>query len=355
MKLNKWWSALWAALAARRLRTFVLRAAPLIALLSLILLLMLWRVMSFLQSITTFDPTILSGSSPRVVQNLFQVEAEAARSGWNIDLLLRAGSLWEDAGDLTGALPFWEAAALQGDSRVFRPLAAAYIELQRWAEAVDQLTLLVEVFPGDAWAHYQLGLIRAAFDPRAAEAHLQSAAQTPDYQTIAAELLSAVDTNQPDPFGVGLALFNHELWPYAELAFQHAADLGDSYPEALAYAGLARDFQGKDGGALIDQAVALAARSAVVRYVEGLHLRAIGDYAGSLAAFVQAVALDPDNPGYYAALGAAYERVGDLENAERWLRVAVETSGGDPRFQELLNGLQAGQMPSVTPTAEASE
>jgi tetratricopeptide (TPR) repeat protein len=73
-----------------------------------------------------------------------------------------------------------------------------------------------------------------------------------------------------------------------------------------------------------------------VRFLQGLHLRDQADFAGSLDAFVLAVALNPQNPAYYAELGTAYRLVDDMDNAERWLQVAVDVSNRDARFQQLL-------------------
>jgi tetratricopeptide (TPR) repeat protein len=123
--------------------------------------------------------------------------------------------------------------------------------------------------------------------------------------------------------------------------------VSQDYPEALAYVGLARDRQGKDGGLWIEQAVAQDGQNAVIRFIQGLHLRFEDDLTGSLNALVRAVTLDPQNPAYYAELGTAYQLVGDLENAERWLRVAVEVSNQDVRFQRLLALFYAEELPNL--------
>jgi Flp pilus assembly protein TadD len=135
---------------------------------------------------------------------------------------------------------------------------------------------------------------------------------------------------------VGLALADTENWPLAELAFQHAMDTGAAFGEALAYIGLARDRQGKNGGFAFQQAVSAEPQNPVVQFLWGLHLRARDDLEASRQALVTATVLDPLNPAYYAELGTAYRLMGDLENAERWLWVAADSSSGDPRFAQLL-------------------
>lgn len=274
----------------------------------------------------------------RVMQALYQTEALAASSGWTSDLLRTAGDLWQEAGDLTRALPYWQAAAQSGDPGILRRLAQTQIDLQYWADAADTLTGLIQSDPENFWAHYQLGLIRAAFDPQTAETHLRIAGRSPDYGEVSAAVLSALSGGAIE---VGKTLADSKLWPYAELAFQHAADLGESYPEALAYTGLMRDYQGKDGRAWVDHAVKIDAENPLVRYLQGMDLRVSGDYDASLQAIIQAVALDPQNPALYAELGTAYRLVNNLEKAEYWLQFAVDLSDNDPRYQQMLDDFRS--------------
>jgi tetratricopeptide (TPR) repeat protein len=275
----------------------------------------------------------------RIMQALYQLEAQAV-DGWTDEALVIAGDLWRQAGDLTQAAAYWAAAETEADAGVLRRLAAAWLELQRWSDAVDTLERLVVAAPDDGWAHYQLGLLRAPSDPRAAAVHLRTAALSPAYEVAASTLLTVLEAESPDSLismRVGTALAESGLWSYAELAFRHAADLNAPYAEALAYVGLARDRQGKDGRVWMAQAVELEPHNALVRYLHGLHLRAAGDPAASLQALILATALDPQNPALYAELGEAYRLVNDPESAERWLRMAVVVAGDDaPRFQRLL-------------------
>ncbi len=276
----------------------------------------------------------------RVMQALYQTEALAARTGWTPTLLLTAGDLWQEAGDVTRALPYWQSAAQSGDTGILRRLAQTQIDLQYWADATSTLTKLIESDPENFWAHYQLGLIRAAFDSQAAEGYLRIAGRSPEYGEAAAAVLGALSD---DPMDAGIALAEAQLWPYAELAFQHAADLGQSYPEALAYTGLMRDHQGKDGGAWIEQAVRIAPQNPQVRYLQAIHLRLAIEYDASLEAMIQAVALDPENAALYAELGTAYRLTEDLENAEYWLEFAVDLSDNDPRYQQMLDQFRADE------------
>ena len=106
------------------------------------------------------------------MQALYQVEAQAAVAGWTPERARLAGDLWREAGDLTRAVAYWEAAP--ADATLLRDRAQAYLDLARWADASDALdrllALLPDGSPDQAWAEFQLGAIRMATDPtRAAD------------------------------------------------------------------------------------------------------------------------------------------------------------------------------------------
>lgn len=274
--------------------------------------------------------------SGRPLQALYQVEAQASVDGWTPERSRLAGDLWREAGDLTRAVAYWEAAT--PDATVLRDRAQAYLELARWADASDALDRLLALLPDDstdqAWAEFQLGAIRMATDPARAADLLMAAQST--YPAEVTVLLPAL-TSPTDPTRAGIALADVKLWAYAELAFSQVA--GD--PLALAYGGWARDMQGKSGARWIEQAVALAPDSAQVRLLQGLHLRLNYAYGDSLSAIIQATALDPENAALYAELGTAYQLTGDLTTAEHWLKYAVSL---DERLQPQLDAFYAGEM-----------
>ncbi|MDX1995337.1 MAG: tetratricopeptide repeat protein [bacterium] len=279
-------------------------------------------------------------------QALYQVRTLAEQQGWTADLYQQAGDLYAAMNDLSGAAASWEAARQLAPARSIielRRLAQTCLDLGRWAQAADVLGALLEQSPDDAWANYRLGLLLAPSDPRRADAYLEVAARQPEYTDVASPLLLRLRAEQDNPLismQVGLLLVEADLWTDAERAFQYAASTAAPYPEALAYVALAREQQGKDGTDWIQQAVALAPDSAPVRYVEGLYWRARNDFAASQRALVQAVIADPNNAALYAELGTAFQLVGDYEQAEHWLQIAVALAENEPhvqeRFQELL-------------------
>ena len=204
--------------------------------------------------------------------------------------------------------------------------------------------MLLAQTPDDAWGHYYLGLLEAAFNPGSAMKHLQLASRDKTYLEVANQLIFALNDQPVDSsmaMAAGLVLAQYDLWPYAELAFEQAATLGAPFPEALAYTALAQDRDGTDGTDSISQALDLAPQNPQVFFLYGLHLRARFDYPSSLVAFQQANALDSQNPAYAAELGTAYRLVDDLGQAESWLKTAVSLSNNDPRFQGLLDAFYA--------------
>lgn len=326
-------------------RQFLWRAVPLLALLVLILGVLTFEAqpLSSPLSAPTQQQDLIAANrqQSRVMQALYLVEAQAAVSGWTPMLARTAGDLWRQAGDMVNAAAYWEIAARTQppDTALLRQLAQTYLDLQRWALAADTLERLVSAGHGQTWAHYQLGMLRAAFDPQTAISHLESAATEVAFNALANALLRVLMGNADDPLisaRVGQVFVEYRLWAYAELAFAHAAIIGQPFAEALAYTGFVRERQGKDGSAWIEQALSLASDNAQVRYLQGLHLRARGDMVESVAALVEAVALQPANPLYCAELGRAYQLIGDVTNAALWLQQAVILSGSAPEFQQLL-------------------
>lgn len=279
-------------------------------------------------------------SPARPMQSLYAIESQAAQSGWTAERAVAAGDLWQSVGNLPRAVRLWEIAAsvTEADLTLQRRLAEAYLELQRWSQAVIALDQLLNLVPGDAWAHFSLGLVQLSFSPSEAVDHLRAAGQSPDYRLVVNDLLAALGSRPDDPavlVNAAVVLGQHELWPFAETVSLAASDATRA-PEALAYAGLARDQQGKNGAPQIDAAVASAPNSPPVRFLQGIHLRFHGDVFGGLDALLRAAALDPVNPAYAAEVSAAYQALGNWTEAENWLVRAVRLSGGDPRFQELL-------------------
>ncbi len=291
----------------------------------------------------------------RLAQALYQVEALAARVGWSAELHEQAATIWEQLGDDEQALFHWAQAAESAPTVPrLRASAEGYLARQKWGAAADTLVALLDMAPENTWANFHLGMLRVPYDASGVEGHLRQAALDPLYNEAARAVRVAVleqsrqdvQTEIRRPMLVGLAMVDHELWAYAELAFEEANTLslaldGQPLADALGYMGFVRGKQGKDGTAAMTQAVQLAPNNANIRYLLALYYRTQQNYRASKDAMVQAVGLAPDNPALYAELGTAYRLIGEYETAEHWLQTAVQTSGGDERFRDVLGAFYA--------------
>jgi Flp pilus assembly protein TadD len=287
----------------------------------------------------------------RPLQALFLVEMLADQQGWSADLYGLAGELRRDLDDLTGAAAAWESID-DLSVELLRQLAEVQIALGRWASASVTLSRLAAMSPEDTWARLQYGLLLSVTQPNEAQTQLVAAAAAePAYAPLATRVLQTLTVYADDPLlpmRLGVTLAEREQWQYAEIAFAYAAQAFDPYAEALAYLGMVRDRQDKDGSAQILRAVALEPQNARVRYLQGLHLRLRGNSQAAIDALAQAVALEPENPAYYAELAQVYVEAGDIGRAERLLQVAVDVSGNDVRYRQLLALFYADEAASLT-------
>lgn len=289
--------------------------------------------------------------SGRPLQNLSRVEALASLQGWTPELLDAAGDLWREAGDLDRALPYWEAASMENPSAaLLRDLAAAYLELTHWDRALDTLSRYLQLDLSDAdrrWASFQRGLILAVFDPPSARIDLAFARQDTAYAPIADIITEALDSQPAAALRIALAFGEAELWSHAELSImQVSAGEGldvTGYARMRAYLAYARARQGREALALLRYALELAPDDPQTRTFEGLYWRTRGELTTSRDAFQAAVALDPENPSLYAELAASLELLNDIDQARYWLERALAFSGGDARYQALLDALPSSQ------------
>ncbi len=285
----------------------------------------------------------------QTIQRLYRLEYNALTSGWTPDSLAAAAQSYRVIGDLAQASVYYERAlsldpAWSGRAVAMRALAEIYLERADWARAYDVLQFLSVSAPSP-WVFFHLGLIAAPVDPAAAHRSLEQA-DDPVYSRLLTDLRPALADDRPNPLQIGIILLKHDLLPFAEHACAIAAESAtdaETAALALAYGALARDRQGKSGSEWMARAVALSPNHFMVRYLQGLHLRHIGDDRASLNALIAAAALNPQDPALFAELGTAYRLMGDVTSAGRWLREAVRLSNNDPRFAELLTDFQAAQ------------
>ena len=202
-------------------------------------------------------------------------------------------------------------------------------EIQTW-----QKYLLGQ--PGDAAAHYRLGLLLMAFSPADALPELMQAAHfdpelVPTIEGLRTTLnKTLLSDDRSEHFLVaGQALGALGEWNLAAEAFHIAISERKDSAEGWAWLGEAEQQRGQDGGKEIEQALAFNPGSAIVQGLNGLFLQRNGKLEAALTAFHKAAELEPGNPAWQIALGSASEQVGDLVAAYGYYFHAMELAPED--------------------------
>ena len=197
--------------------------------------------------------------------------------------------------------------------------------------------------PGDAAAHYRVGLLLTATSPGDALPELMQAARLdPGLDTSVESLRSALNAaflsdDRAYRFLVaGRALGALGFWNLAAVDFHNAIAVRADYSDAWAWLGEAKQQQGQDGSAEIEQALAFPPASAMVESLYSIYLQRQKQPEQALAAIQQAAALEPGNPGWQMALGEAYEQTGDLVAALAHYQNAVSISPNQATFWRAL-------------------
>lgn len=273
---------------------------------------------------------------------LYHVHTSSNFNGWTAQEHIRAGNLWRDMGDLTRALPHWEAAInIDANANLLRQIAEIYLERGEWSVAWERIQRLLDIAPNDVWALYHGGLILAPSDPTTAFGYLGQVANLNHiYSETAQAVIDAIvdeTVNSEVTIRVAAILASAEEWSLAENAYQYAADFYYPFPQATAYVGLMRILQGKNGEAWIAEAIALDENNPDVHYAAGIYWRAAGEFANSEQSLLLAILLQPSNPTFFAELGNTYRAMGNRFEAELWLQTAVLISDNNPTIVQALN------------------
>lgn len=270
---------------------------------------------------------------------LYHIEAQSLQDGWTAQSHIRAGNLWRDMGDVSRALPQWEAAMrLEPNPNLLRQIAEIYIERGEWGVAWERIQQLLQLAPNDSWGQYYGGLIIAPYDPTRAYGLLGQATSIQTYARTAFDVQQAIGSEPTDPeiaLRVATILAGANEWSLAENAYQYAADTFYPFAEATAYVALMRVQQGKNGERWIQEALSLSQDNAEVHYIAGVYWRAAGEFAQSESNLMLAILFDSNNPTFYAELGTTYQDMGNRFEAEIWFQTAVLISD-DPIFEQAL-------------------
>ncbi len=294
------------------------------------------------EALTVSEPALTTQVvAGRPVQELYRLHFQGQQTGdWTRQQYQDAVRYAQRIGNPGQSLDYQQAAFAQSpeNAALAIDLAERYIERRDWTRAAQQLQRAAVLKPDDGWVKTQLGLILAPRSAANALQYLRTATSWAGYDEAVARLLPLLEISTNDVTSavqIGLILGQAGLWEYAENAFAAAVTL-EPLAEYKAYIGLAREMQGRSGKLWIDQAVQQSPNNPLVQYIQGIYQRAQRDYQASVASFTTALALDPLNPAYYAEIGQTYREIGDIVNADYWLRQAVTVSNQDPQFERIL-------------------
>lgn len=245
-------------------------------------------------------------------------------------------------GSAAVAARYYTLAALEAaDLEQWLALAQLYRERADWAGMRECLSRVLDIDPGHAEAHYELALILLPFDLRTAYGHLAYTLDDPRFAERGQQLrqmLAEIELLEPayQIARIGQALAALGYWPQAEQAFTTSVALEPDFPEAWAYLALVRAQQAKPISISIAQALLHTPEDGQVHFLVGVARRIQGNTAEALPALAYAQEREPANPAFALELGTLYRQVGDLPQAEYWLRYAVGVAGADASFLRML-------------------
>ncbi|MBN2388816.1 MAG: tetratricopeptide repeat protein [Anaerolineales bacterium] len=255
--------------------------------------------------------------------------------------LVTCGRVVWQGGDLLLAQELWVRAL--PDPGAYIPLAQAARQQGDTAAALAYWRLYLAEVPDDPAARYELGLLLAATEPRAALPELMLAARLdpqldPAVQALRSGLNTGLAADNPAYLFVmaGRALSAVGAHDLALLAFRRATDLNPAYADAWALLAEARQQGGLDGTPQITIALQLDPDSLLVQALAGLYWQRQGQPGQALAAFERVAGSEPGNPVWQEALGNAYDATGDLPRAYQAYRSAVDLAPEEAGFWRSL-------------------
>ncbi|HSL46270.1 MAG TPA: tetratricopeptide repeat protein [Anaerolineales bacterium] len=293
----------------------------------------------------------LSGHSYYYAKDYVQANDAYEAAYRNNSLSPEGWVAWGDViylnGDTARATEIWEQARQQKDpsKQLYSRLAEIYQSNGEFSKAAESLQSYVSAYPGDASAHYRLGLLLTLTDAERASSELVSASQLdPEFDSAVETLRAALKMISQTASisarfvitGRGLGLVSE--WQLARAAFESAVEADAKNAEAWAWLGEAKQQAGlPDAGlAELDQALDLDPRSPTIRGLRGLYFQRVGNFRQALTEFEAAASLDPENPAWFVSLGEAHSKNGDLIRSLQAYQNATTLAPEDAEYWRLL-------------------
>lgn len=260
-------------------------------------------------------------------------------AAWN----LFGAAYWAKA-EHAQALNIWQTGAQKNPAYapLYDSLALAYHENGDYASEQDTLTMRLSL-QDDARAHYRLALLLTLTDStRALREFTAASSLDPEFDSVSRTMVTALnisalqtdETTRLITLGRGLGLVNE--WGLAFRAFEQAVGANGENAEAWAWLGEAKQHNGQDGRAELDQALALDKQSVIVRALRGLYWKRQKQYKEALNEYRSASELEPENPAWQVSIGEAYLQLGDLASALASYQRAAELAPNDATYWRLL-------------------
>jgi tetratricopeptide (TPR) repeat protein len=270
-------------------------------------------------------------------------------------------------GDTLTAVGLWEAAVAlnSGDTRALYGLAQTHLKSFDFAVAASDLQRVLRHDKDHQGGHYLLGLIYAGEDRTLASEHLAIAAQGPD-RTMATRaehmlrVLADSDHSQNEAEGSARLAQGLLLCEQPELALRQLDRVLALQPDnqtARAYAGFALFSVGQVDAALDTLRGVCQAdpKNPLGPYFLGLVHRANGYLPTSLWDFKRSLRLDPSNGAVYVEIAATYQAMGKYLAAEEWYRAAVAVAPEEPGFWLLLARFYVDVVPDAQEGLNAAQ
>ncbi len=269
----------------------------------------------------------------------FERASKLSREGW-----LAFGYCHYLGGDLQMSRQTFESGLLLYPSPSFYEALALISRTQKdWPTERAALQNQLSLGGGDARTHYRLGLLLTFLDSKQASDELKLASSlNPEFDPAVQTLLAALNQSSTSSdesqymVAVGRGLGLVQEWDLSLAAFEKAIELNSQNAEAWAWLGEAQQQTGQDGGAALDQAIALDHNSVIIRALRGLYWNRLGQYDRMLAEYSLAAKLEPQNPAWQASIGNSYTQLGDLASALDAYQRAVEIAPEDSTYWRLL-------------------